>query len=141
MEAPPTPLDILLVEDSLADARMAREALREARVESRLYVATNGEAALTFLRDPKRPRPHVVLLDLNLPVKGGREVLAELQADPLLCDLVVVVFSGSRAEEDRIAALRLKAHRYVRKPTTFKEYLEVMRSLAGLRPRKVDKTA
>ena len=127
------PVEILLVEDSPGDVRLTMEALKEAKVLNNLSVAADGIEALAFLKHEgafaKAPRPDVVLLDLNLPKKDGREVLAEIKADPNLRRIPVVVLTTSRAEEDIIRAYDLHANCYITKPVDFKQFLEVVQSI------------
>ena len=126
------PIDILLVEDSPADVRLTREALKEARVLNALHVVPDGMAALAFLRqqDPyaASPRPDLILLDLNLPKKDGREVLAEIKQDNSLKRIPVVVLTTSRAEEDIVRSYDLHANAYVTKPVDLAQFLKVIRS-------------
>jgi CheY-like chemotaxis protein len=129
------PIEILLVEDNPADVRLAVEALRAARVETRLHVAPDGVEALARLRRQGRhagcPRPHIVLLDLNLPRKNGREVLSEIKADPDLSRIPVVVLTTSTAEEDVAGSYALHANAYVVKPVEFSRFVDVMRAIEG----------
>jgi CheY-like chemotaxis protein len=126
------PVDVLLVDDNPADVRLTREALKDAKVVNRLSVAADGEEAMAFLREHAgSSRPDLILLDLNLPRKDGREVLAEIKADPELKRIPVVVLTTSRAEEDVIRSYDLHANAYVTKPVGFKEFLNVVRSLEG----------
>jgi chemotaxis family two-component system response regulator Rcp1 len=127
------PVEILLVEDSPGDVRLTMEALKEAKVLNNLSVASDGVEAMAFLNREgafaKAPRPDVILLDLNLPKKDGREVLAEIKADPSLRRIPVVVLTTSRAEEDVIRAYDLHANCYITKPVDFKQFLEVVQSV------------
>jgi CheY-like chemotaxis protein len=133
--AGPRPVQILLVEDNPADVRLTREALKDTSVLSRLHVTSDGVAALDFLRRQGRyaaaPRPHLVLLDLNLPRKDGREVLAEIKGDEELKRIPVVILTTSRAEEDVLRSYSLHANAYVTKPVGLAEFLRVVRSLEG----------
>src|SRR6266581_6787421 len=99
------PVEILLVEDNPADARLAAEALKDSAVKSRLHWAADGVRAMDFLRrqgeDADAPRPDLILLDLNLPKKDGRQLLAELKSDPDLRSIPVIVLTCSQAESDR----------------------------------------
>jgi len=125
------PIDILLVEDNPADVRLTREALREARVLNSLYVVGDGMEAQDFLR--KRPpyescpSPDLVLLDLNLPKKDGREILAEMKQDQDWKRIPVVVLTTSRAEEDIVRSDNLHANAYVTKPMDLNQFLRVIR--------------
>jgi two-component system, chemotaxis family, response regulator Rcp1 len=127
------PIDILLVEDNAADVRLTREALKDAKVLNALHVARDGLAALGFLRRrgpyAGSPRPDLILLDLNLPKKDGREVLAEIKQDTDLKRIPVVVLTTSRAEEDVIRSYDLHANAYVTKPVDLAQFLKVVRSL------------
>jgi len=128
-------VDILLVEDSPADVRLTQEALREARVMNTLHVARDGVAALAFLRrqgpHAACPRPHLILLDLNLPKKDGREVLAEIKQDHDLKRIPVVVLTTSKAEEDILRSYDLHANAYVTKPVDLTRFFDVIRALEG----------
>jgi CheY-like chemotaxis protein len=127
------PVEILLVEDSPSDTELTIEALKEAKVRNNLSVVEDGVEALAFLRRQgsyaKAPRPDLVLLDLNLPRKDGREVLAEIKADDELKSIPVVVLTTSRAEEDVCRAYKLHANCYVSKPVDFEQFLEVVKSI------------
>ena len=126
------PIDILLVEDSPADVRLTREALKDAKVLNTLHVVQDGMAALAFLRQlgqyANSPRPDLILLDLNLPKKDGREVLAEIKQEENLKRIPVVVLTTSRAEEDVVRSYNLHANAYVIKPVDLKQFLQVIRS-------------
>jgi len=127
------PIEILLIEDSPGDVRLTREALKEAKVLNRLSVATDGVEAMEFLRRRGRhadtPRPDLILLDLNLPRKDGREVLEEIKTDPSLKRIPVVVLTTSRAEEDVIRAYDLHANCYITKPVDFKQFIVVVQAI------------
>lgn len=127
------PIEILLVEDNPGDVRLAIEALKEAKVNNRLFVAPDGVEALAYLRKQgeyvNAPRPDLILLDLNLPRKDGREVLAEIKPDPSLRRIPVVVLTTSRAEEDIINAYNLHANCYITKPIDFQQFMSVVRSI------------
>ena len=134
---PPTGrrIDILLVEDNPGDVRLTREALRDSKVCNRLTVVTDGVEALAYLRQ-EGPyagvvRPDLILLDLNLPRKDGRQVLAEIKADPKLDCVPVVVLTTSEAEEDILKAYQLKANCYVAKPVGLDSFLKVVHSIEG----------
>jgi CheY-like chemotaxis protein len=126
-------IDILLVEDDDGDILMTREAFEYHKIRNRLHVVRDGEKALQFLRrqDPygDAPRPGLILLDLNLPRKDGREVLADLKADPELCVIPVVVLTTSEAEEDILRSYSLHANAYVSKPVDFSRFVEVIRQI------------
>jgi len=127
------PVDILLVEDSPADVRLTREALHEARVLNTLHVVQDGVAALAFLRRQGEftgsPRPDLILLDLNLPRKDGREVLAEIKQDDDLKRIPVVVLTTSKAEEDILRSYSLHANAFVTKPVDFEQFIDVIRQI------------
>jgi len=131
MMNPVRPIDILLVEDSPADVRLTREALKDAKVLNMLHVVQDGIAALAFLHKEgpyaDRPSPDLILLDLNLPKKDGREVLAEIKQDENLKRIPVVVLTTSRAEEDVVRSYNLHANAYVTKPVDLVQFLEVIR--------------
>ena len=127
------PVDILLVEDNAADARLAAEALKESGFSNRLHWVADGVQAMEFLRREGRwsdvTRPGLILLDLNLPKKDGREVLAELKRDPSLKRIPVVVLTTSRAREDRDRSYDLNANCFITKPGEWNEYVNVVRSI------------
>jgi len=124
-------IEILLVEDSPSDADLTIEALAEARVLNRLHIAEDGEQALMFLRRlgnyANAPRPDLILLDLNLPRKSGREVLAEVKQDPALKTIPIVVLTTSAAEEDVLRSYELYANCYITKPVEFSDFLRIIR--------------
>ncbi len=127
------PIDILLVEDSPGDADLAREALDGAKVRNNLHVVGDGEEAMAFLRRQGRhaqaPRPGMILLDLNLPKKDGREVLAEIKRDPDLKRIPVVVLTISKDEEDVLKSYNLHANCFITKPIDLSQFLKVVRSI------------
>lgn len=126
-------VEILLVEDNPADIRLTREALRDAKVMNQLHVVTDGEQAMNFLHRTGSPggppRPDLILLDLNLPRKDGREVLAEIKAHVSLKRIPVIVMTTSVAEEDIVRSYNLHANAYVKKPVGLPEFLAAVRSL------------
>ena len=126
-------MEMLLVEDNPGDVRLMREAFLETGSRSRLHVAADGAEAMRFLRGEGRHadavRPDVIILDLNLPGMGGREVLAAVKADPHLRHIPVVVLSSSAAEEDIVAAYGLHANCYVTKPADLDRFLAVARGI------------
>ncbi len=128
-----SPVDILLVEDNPADARLAAEALRESSFDNRLHWASDGAQAMAFLRregkDTGAPRPDLILLDLNLPKKDGREVLAEVKGDPSLKRIPVVVLTTSQADSDRNRSYELHANCYFVKPRQWDEFVELMQAI------------
>lgn len=127
------PVDILLVEDSPGDADLAKEALEDSKLKNTLYTVADGEAALDFLykRPPYEnvPRPDLILLDLNLPKKDGREVLKEIKEHPDLKRIPVVVLTTSRAEEDILKTYNLHANCYIAKPLDLNKFLEVVKTI------------
>jgi CheY-like chemotaxis protein len=130
MENNTRPVEILLVEDNPGDARLTIEAMREAKVHNRMHVVEDGIEAMEFLRRQGRygdaPRPDLILLDLNLPKKDGREVLAEVKTDPALKRIPVVVLTTSRAEEDVLRAYDLHANCYVTKPVDLAQFMKIV---------------
>lgn len=122
-------IEILLVDDSEADVRLTKEALKEAKVHNQIHVVYDGESALEFLRDPARRNPDLILLDLNLPGLDGREVLAEIKNDPELALIPVVVLTTSRAEEDILKMYRLHANCYISKPVDLNQFIRVVQSI------------
>ena len=127
------PVEILLVEDNPGDARLAFEALREARVSNNLTWVANGVDAMAFLRREGRyaaaVRPDLVLLDLNLPKKDGREVLTEIKSDGGLRRIPVVILTTSQAEEDIAGAYQLNANSYITKPVDLEQFIRVVQSI------------
>jgi chemotaxis family two-component system response regulator Rcp1 len=129
----PKHIEILLIEDSPADILLTREAFEESRILNTLHVAEDGVQAMDFLRKrgahASAPRPDLILLDLNLPRKNGREVLAEIKADPDLKKIPIVVLTTSSAEEDVLKAYDLNANCYVVKPVGFDNFMQAMQSI------------
>ena len=127
------PVEILLVEDNPGDERLTREALKEGKVYSNLYWVKDGVEAMEFLRRQGRHkdavRPDIVLLDLNLPKKDGREVLEEIKTDDDLKRIPVVVLTTSKAEEDVLRTYNLHANCYVTKPVDLEKFIVVVRSI------------
>lgn len=127
------PIDILLVEDDPGDVLMTREAFEEHKVRNRLSVVADGVDAMRFLRREDEfadaPRPDLILLDLNLPRRGGREVLEDIKGDPALRSIPVVVLTTSSAEEDILRSYDLHANAYVTKPVDFERFIEVVRQI------------
>jgi chemotaxis family two-component system response regulator Rcp1 len=128
-----SPIEILLVEDNLGDIRLTEEALKESKVLSRLNVVRNGEDAVEYLRKTggftESRRPDLILLDLNLPKKNGREVLAEIKMDEDLKRIPVVILTTSEAEQDIIQSYNLHANCYIIKPVNFDQFANVVRSI------------
>jgi len=127
------PVDILLVEDNPGDVRLTREALRDSKVRNVLSVAKDGVEAMAVLRREgvfsESSRPDLILLDLNLPRKSGREVLKEVKEDASLQHIPVVVLSTSQAESDIQTSYRLRANAFITKPVDLDEFLLVVRSI------------
>jgi CheY-like chemotaxis protein len=126
-------VDVLLVEDDPGDVLLIEEAFADNKVRNRLHVVSDGVDALAFLRREGEygdaPRPDLILLDLNLPRKDGREVLAEVKADDTLTTIPVVVLTTSKAEEDVLRSYKLHANAYVTKPVDFDRFIEVVRQI------------
>ncbi|HEX5365649.1 MAG TPA: response regulator [Acidimicrobiales bacterium] len=127
------PVEVLLVEDDEGDVLMTREALDEGKVVNRLNVVGDGVEAIAYLRRSGRyaeaARPDLVLLDLNLPKRDGRQVLAEVKDDPDLRRIPIVVLTTSEAEEDVVRSYDLHANAYVTKPVDFERFVEVIRQI------------
>ena len=127
------PIELLLVEDSEPDVRLTMEAIREAKVKNRLWVVEDGVEAMAFLRQQDghidAPRPDLILLDLNLPRKDGREVLREIKGDESLKRIPVVILTTSKSEEDVLRAYDLHANCYITKPVDFTRFMEVVKSI------------
>lgn len=127
------PIDILLVEDNSGDARLAQEALKESKIKNILFRVRDGEEALDFLykngRYSKSPRPDLILLDLNLPKKDGREILAQIKNDDSLKSIPVVILTISKAEEDIVKTYNLHANCYITKPLDLNQFLIVVKSI------------
>ena len=134
--SPPSPgqsVQILLVEDSPGDIRLTREVLRDAKIANELHIVGDGEQAMAFLRCEGAyaavERPDLILLDLNLPRKDGREVLAELKDDPDLHLIPVIVLTTSAVEQDVLRSYDLNAACYITKPIDLDEFVTVVRSI------------
>ena len=127
------PVRILLVEDNPGDVDLTFEALQDAKIMNELHVARDGVEALAFLHrnDPfaTAPRPDLILLDLNLPKKDGREVLAEIKSDVTLRIIPVVILTTSRADEDVLAAYNLHANCYITKPMDLEQFIYIVKSV------------
>jgi len=127
------PANFLLVEDNPGDVRLTQEALKSHKLQNNLHVVTDGEEAMAFLRKQGKykdaPRPDIILLDLNLPKKDGREVLAEIKSEPSLKTIPVVIISSSEAEQDIIKSYNLNANCYVTKPVNFDQFIKVVQSI------------
>ncbi len=127
------PVEILLVEDSPTDVLLAQEALEHSKIVNVLHVVKDGVEAMAFLRKEGKykdePRPDLILLDLNLPKKDGREVLAEIKTEETLKRIPVVVLTTSKSEADVMKAYGLHANCYIVKPVNFEQFAEVVRSV------------
>ena len=126
-------IEVLLVEDSPGDVRLTREAFKDAKVHINLHVASDGTEAMSFLmgegKHANAPRPDLILLDLNLPRKDGREVLAEIKEDPALKTIPVVILTTSASEEDILRSYQLHANCYITKPVDLDGFLKVVKSI------------
>ena len=129
----PEPIEVLLVEDDPGDVLMTQEAFADYKVANRLAVVNNGEDAIAYMRKQGRfadvPTPDLVLLDLNLPRRNGREVLRDIKEDPELKRIPVVILTTSDAEEDVLASYLLHANAYVRKPVDFEQFVTAVRAI------------
>lgn len=127
------PVEILMVEDNPSDVRLTIEAFRDAKVSNNMNVATDGEEALAYLRREggysEAARPDLILLDLNLPKKNGREVLAEIKADPLLKRIPVVVLTTSDDEQDILKAYDLHVNAYIKKPVDLDQFIRIVEAV------------
>jgi CheY-like chemotaxis protein len=127
------PIEILLVEDNPGDVRLTKEALKEGKVYSNLHTVKDGVEAMEFLRREGKfqavPRPDIILLDLNLPKKDGREVLQEIKTDDQLKRIPVVVLTTSKAEEDVLRTYNLHANCYVTKPVDLEKFMVVVKTI------------
>jgi CheY-like chemotaxis protein len=125
--------EVLLVEDSPGDVRLTREALKEGKVRNNLSVVNDGVEALEFLRRQGKyaeaPRPDIVLLDLNMPRKDGREVLAEMKSDESLKRIPVVILTTSEAEQDILKTYDLHANCYLTKPVDLEQFISIVKSV------------
>jgi chemotaxis family two-component system response regulator Rcp1 len=131
----PGMIEILLVEDSPGDVRLTQEALKAAKILNRLSVVPDGIEGLAFLRKEGKysnaPKAQLVLLDLNLPKKNGREVLQEIKSDPLLQHIPVVVLTTSKNEQEILESYRLHANCFITKPVDFSQFLDVIKAIEG----------
>jgi two-component system, chemotaxis family, response regulator Rcp1 len=127
------PIDILIVEDNSGDARLIQEVLHDGKVSNKLYLVNDGVKAMEFLHRKGEysgaPMPDLIILDLNLPRKDGREVLAEIKEDKLLKKIPVVVMTISQAEEDILKSYNLHANCYVSKPIDLNQFIKVVKSI------------
>jgi CheY-like chemotaxis protein len=129
----PRPIEVLLVEDDPGDVLLTKEAFEDNKVKNNLTVVSDGEEATDYLRRQGRfadaVRPDLMLLDLNLPRKDGREVLQEIKADPELRSIPIVVLTTSEADEDILRSYDLHANAYVTKPVDFDQFIRVVRQI------------
>ena len=129
------PANVLLVEDNKDDVELTLEALKDSRVRMEITVVSDGRSAMMFLRGEgeytHKPRPDLILLDLNLPLKDGREVLEEIRKDPNLTDIPVVVLTTSEDEGDILKAYQLHANCYISKPVDFLQFTEIIKQIEG----------
>jgi two-component system, chemotaxis family, response regulator Rcp1 len=127
------PIDVLLIEDSAGDVRLTREAFKDAKVHINLHVAADGAEAMAFLKregpHADAPRPDLILLDLNLPKKDGREVLKEIKESPTLGIIPVVILTTSASEADILRTYQLHANCYITKPVDLDGFLTVVKSI------------
>ncbi len=136
MSKPPKPITILMADDDADDRQMTKEAFEESRLANDLRFVENGVELMDYLQrrgkyaDPATsPRPGLILLDLNMPKKDGREALREIKADPSLKSIRIVILTTSKAEEDIVRTYDLSAASYIAKPVTFERLVEVVRTL------------
>ena len=136
MKARQTTVTILMADDDEDDCMLAREALAESRLANQMHIVNDGEELMDYLHHrglyankSSAPRPNLILLDLNMPKKDGREALREIKADPLLRKIPVVILTTSKAEEDVYSSYDLGANSFIIKPMTFTSLVEVMRTI------------
>ena len=136
MKARQTTVTILMADDDEDDCMLAREALAESRLANQMHIVNDGEQLMDYLHHrglyankSSAPRPNLILLDLNMPKKDGREALREIKADPLLRKIPVVILTTSKAEEDVYSSYDLGANSFIIKPMTFTSLVEVMRTI------------
>ena len=129
------PINILLVEDNEPDVVLTQEAFKEAKISNALYVVEDGVEAIDFIRRQGKhadvPRPDLILLDLNLPRKDGREVLQEIKSDPALASIPVVILTTSDDEKDIVRAYTSHANCYIVKPVDFLQFMNIVRTIEG----------
>jgi CheY-like chemotaxis protein len=129
------PVEILLVEDNEGDVGLIEEVFEEAKIRNNLHVAEDGEEAMLYLHGEGKfsgsPRPDIILLDLNLPKKDGREVLREIKEDNTLRNIPVVILTTSNAEKDILRAYDLHANAYINKPLDFDQFIKVVESIGN----------
>lgn len=129
------PVEILLVEDNPGDVRLTQEALKEGKICNNLHVVEDGEEAIAFLRQEGQyagnARPQLILLDLHLPRKDGREVLAEIKGDPALSETAVIVLTTSDNDQDILQTHNLATDQYINKPVDLEQFVKVVKSING----------
>lgn len=127
------PINILLVEDNPGDVRLTQEAFKDGHISNVLYVANDGIEAMAFLRKEGKyqsvPRPDLILLDLNMPRKDGREVLEEVKFDPFLSNIPIIILTTSDAEVDIVKSYELHANCYITKPVDFEKFINVVKQI------------
>ena len=127
------PIEILMVEDNEGDVYMTTEAFKNAKIANHLSVTRDGAEAMDFLRHQGQfasaPRPDLILLDLNLPGRDGRQILSDIRADPALATIPVVILTSSKAEKDIVQSYQLHANCYIVKPVDFDALLQVVRAI------------
>lgn len=127
------PVDILLVEDNQGDIELTKEAMAETKILTNLFTVENGVEALEFLykkgKHIKAPRPDIIILDLNLPMKDGREVLEIIKMDEHLKRIPVVILTSSKAEEDILRSYNLHANCYITKPLDFEQFIQIVKNI------------
>jgi chemotaxis family two-component system response regulator Rcp1 len=130
-----TPANVLLVEDNEDDIELTLEALEDSKVRMEIHTVSDGKSAMAFLRREgayaNKPRPDLILLDLNLPLMDGREVLKAIRNDPNLTEIPVVVLTTSENEEDILKAYKLHANCYITKPVDFAQFTEIIKKIEG----------
>jgi CheY-like chemotaxis protein len=135
-------IEILLVEDNPADARLVKEAFKYSKMKTKIYVATDGFEAMNFLKNKGKhveaSKPDIILLDLNLPRKDGREVLKEIKENNTLKSIPVVILTTSSAEEDIINTYRNNANCYIQKPVDLDHFISVIQSIQDFWLNKVE---
>lgn len=128
-----TPIQVLLVEDNPGDVRLTQEVFKETKIRNKLHVITDGIEVMPFLRREGKycdlPRPDLILLDLNLPKKDGRELLAEIKNDPALRHIPVVILTTSRADEDILNSYDLHVNCYITKPVDLEQFIKVVKGI------------
>jgi CheY-like chemotaxis protein len=136
MSKPTKPIILLMADDDMDDCMLAKDALNESRLLNTLHFTHDGEELLAYLRrqgnyanPASSPRPDLILLDLNMPRKDGREALAEMRADPALRSIPIIVLTTSKADEDIVRSYNLGANAFITKPVTFAGLVDVMKSL------------